>query len=192
MKKEQIILKAIEILAKKGYANTTTRMISERAGIAVGSLYTHFKSKDAILDHIFQNEYKKRAVYIDHLKEKECKHIEKIGMFLDFHFDELGENRDLMTVLVRESANPELQHLDGVKEFTEQLPLFFKSILEKAMENGEIRKLNADLTAEIIFSTIRGTVCGMAAKSEIQELEKIKKELKKFINNAVKNQEEFK
>lgn len=185
MKKEQILKTSIEILAERGYANTTTRMISEKAGIAVGSIYTHFKSKEAILDEIFLSEYEKRATYLKSLKKIQGRQIDKFDRFLDFHFMELDINRDLMMVLARESGNPELQDLDGVQKFVHQLPDFFKTILDEAKEIGEIRPLNTTLTGKIIFSTIRGTVFDSAIRTKDLDLDDIKKELQAFIKNAI-------
>lgn len=186
MKKELIIETSIELLAQKGYFNTTTRMISEKANIAVGTIYTHFHNKESILDFIFQREYDKRAEYLDSLQEITCNHIEKFNLFLDFHFNELSQNQDLATVLIRESANPELQHLEGVEKFTHQLPNFFKIILNSALETGEIRELNTTFTAEIIFSTIRGTIFNIALRKEHQNFQDVKQELKNFITYAIK------
>lgn len=186
MKKELIIESSIEILAQKGYFTTTTRMISEKANIAVGTIYTYFHNKESILDFIFQREYDKRAEYLDSLQEITCNHIEKFNLFLDFHFDELSQNQDLATVLIRESANPELQHLEGVEKFTHQLPNFFKIILNSALETGEIRELNTTFTAEIIFSTIRGTIFNIALRKEHENFQDVKQELKNFITYAIK------
>ncbi|MFT5873920.1 MAG: AcrR family transcriptional regulator [Clostridium sp.] len=173
-------------MAEKGYFNTTTRMISKKANIAIGTIYTNFKSKEDILDHIFETEYNKRAAYLNSLETVSCSHIEKFHFFLDFHFNELSKNECLTTVLIRESTNPELQHLKGVEKFIYQLPHFFKIILEKALDAGEIRQLNSSVTAEIIFNTIRGTVFSIALKNDKYDFEEIKQELKDFITYAIK------
>lgn len=161
-------------------------MISEKANIAVGTIYTHFNSKESILDFIFQREYHKRADYLTSLHETTCCHIHKFNLFLDFHFNELAQDQDLATVLIRESANPELQHLQGIKDFTHQLPQFFKMILDSSLEAGEVRELNTTFTAEIIFNAIRGTVFNVALRKKHHNLEDVKQDLKNFIIYAIK------
>ncbi len=49
-RKKEILDIAEELFVKKGYDNTSTSDILERAGIARGTLYYHFKSKEEILD----------------------------------------------------------------------------------------------------------------------------------------------
>ncbi|SCZ81854.1 TetR/AcrR family transcriptional regulator [Acidaminobacter hydrogenoformans] len=185
MKKDLIADSAIVLLAEKGYANTTTRMISESAEIAVGTIYTNFKNKEGILDYIFQTEYDKREAYLKVLLTSNSAYLEKLNRFLDFHFSELSKNEKLALVLIQESSNPELSHLAGIQNFIQQIPDFFKTILVEAMANGEVRPLDPELTAEIIFSTIRGTVLNVAGKNALSDSESIQKELKSFITHAV-------
>lgn len=44
-----ILAAAAQVFADRGYANTTTNHIAERAGVSIGSLYQYFPSKDALL-----------------------------------------------------------------------------------------------------------------------------------------------
>lgn len=185
MKKDLIAASAIELLAEKGYANTTTRMISDKAEIAVGTIYTNFKNKEGILDYIFQQEFNKREAYLKGLLTTRSSYLEKLNHFLDFHFSELIKNEQLALVLIQESSNPELSHLKGIQNFIQQIPDFFRAILVEAMAGGEVRSLDPALTAEIIFSTIRGTVLNVAGKNALSHSERIQNELKLFITHAV-------
>lgn len=137
-------------------------MISQKANIAVGSLYTHFKSKEDILETIFNEAYEKRLLFIKSIIDSEYASIGIFNKFIDFHFNELSKDKALAMVLIRESLNPELLHLEGIQKFLLQLPQIFKGILTKAKETREIRNLNVPLTSEIIFNTIRATVYSAA------------------------------
>lgn len=52
--KNKIYNVAIELLENKGYENITISDICKQAGVAVGSFYTHFNSKNDILVEIFK------------------------------------------------------------------------------------------------------------------------------------------
>ncbi len=56
---EKILLKAVELFAQKGYMNTLTSEIVQRARVAEGTIFRHYKTKEklllAILVPIVQN-----------------------------------------------------------------------------------------------------------------------------------------
>lgn len=45
----------LELAAKRGFADLTTAMIAERAGVSKGSLYQYFPNRDAILLALFED-----------------------------------------------------------------------------------------------------------------------------------------
>ena len=57
-RKSEILDAAEELFAAKGYEQTSTGDILERVGIARGTLYYHFKSKEDILDALIECTYR--------------------------------------------------------------------------------------------------------------------------------------
>jgi AcrR family transcriptional regulator len=53
-RKNEILDAAEELFAAKGYEETSTGDILDRVGIARGTLYYHFKSKEDILDALIE------------------------------------------------------------------------------------------------------------------------------------------
>lgn len=51
-RRELILASAAEMFARKGIGATTVRQIAEAVGMLSGSLYHHFKSKDAMVEEI--------------------------------------------------------------------------------------------------------------------------------------------
>jgi AcrR family transcriptional regulator len=47
--KAKIVQTAFDLFCRQGFYRTTTNEIAKRAGISIGSLYSYFKDKDAIL-----------------------------------------------------------------------------------------------------------------------------------------------
>lgn len=52
--KEKIFIAAVDLFAEKGYDATSMREIAEAVGIKKASLYSHYKSKDDILEKIVE------------------------------------------------------------------------------------------------------------------------------------------
>ena len=63
VRKNEILDVAEELFAVKGFDGTSTNDILEKAGIARGTLYYHFKSKEDILDGVINR-------MIDQMEEK--------------------------------------------------------------------------------------------------------------------------
>src|SRR6185503_19874513 len=54
--KEQILDAALQLCRKHGLDGTTTKQISKRAGIAEGTLFNYFKTKEDLALYFFQKE----------------------------------------------------------------------------------------------------------------------------------------
>ena len=54
--KQRILKAALELFKEKGLGETTTKEISKKAGIAEGTLFNYFKTKEDLALYFFQNE----------------------------------------------------------------------------------------------------------------------------------------
>src|SRR5690349_342098 len=54
--KKEILKAALELFREKGLEGTTTKEISKRAGIAEGTLFNYFKTKEDLALYFFQKE----------------------------------------------------------------------------------------------------------------------------------------
>src|SRR4051794_35680409 len=52
--RERIVDAALELLAEGGYASAGVQAVAARAGVATGSLYRHFASKDDLFTEVFR------------------------------------------------------------------------------------------------------------------------------------------
>lgn len=52
-KRDKILTTALQLFITAGYANTPTSLISKQAGVATGTLFHHFKTKEAILNQLY-------------------------------------------------------------------------------------------------------------------------------------------
>src|SRR5271156_1250658 len=52
--RERILAVALELIAEKGFAATSTREISERLGFSKAALYYHFRTKDQLLSALLK------------------------------------------------------------------------------------------------------------------------------------------
>ena len=52
-KKTQLIEASIDLFAQEGFWNTPTSRIAKHAGVATGTLFNYFESKDALIDEVY-------------------------------------------------------------------------------------------------------------------------------------------
>ena len=98
-KPQQIIEAAVRVFARKGYYNSRVSDIAREAGIAAGTIYLYFKTKDDILVTLFRD---KMAEFVDALRKAiadEPDAPRKVRRLVRLHFSLLEEDPDLAAVL---------------------------------------------------------------------------------------------
>jgi TetR/AcrR family fatty acid metabolism transcriptional regulator len=97
-KREAILRSAVKVFAQKGYFNSKVADIAAEAGIADGTVYLYFKSKDEILHSVFDQAME--AFISEGRKELSSitQPIERLRKIADLHLARLGDDRDLAIV----------------------------------------------------------------------------------------------
>ncbi|MCA9331160.1 TetR/AcrR family transcriptional regulator, partial [Candidatus Saccharibacteria bacterium] len=65
----QILLAAAELFAERGVATVTTNDIADRAGIPIGSVYSYYEDKEAILTSLVELYYSEVIAIMDQLSD---------------------------------------------------------------------------------------------------------------------------
>ncbi len=97
-KREAILRAATKVFAGNGYFNSKVSDIAGAAGIADGTVYLYFKSKDDILHSIFDRAM---AEFIAEGKQKLAKlddPVAKLRRIAELHLGKLGADRDMAIV----------------------------------------------------------------------------------------------
>ena len=97
-KREAILIAATRVFATNGYFNSKVADIAAEAGIADGTVYLYFKSKDEILHSIFDRAM---AEFISEGKRELASITEpeaRLARIAELHLSRLGTDRDLAIV----------------------------------------------------------------------------------------------
>ena len=188
-KREAILRSAVKVFARKGFFNSKVADIAGDAGIADGTVYLYFKSKDEILHSIFDQAME---IFIAEGKREIAdltKPEDRLRRIAELHLERLGADRDLAIVFQVElrgsikfmqefSAAGFADYLDIIKKTiddgqrsgafrTDVKPIVAAKILYGALDemvtNWILSKKEYDLSpmAEQVLKTFLG---GMAAK----------------------------
>lgn len=108
-RKQAILRNAADLFAEKGYRGTTVDDIVQATGIAKGTFYIYFKSKEDLLTEVVKNLIQETVMAIEGSLAGEKDFMRRL-MSKGRTFTKLyAENRDLFSVLIGETVgNPRL------------------------------------------------------------------------------------
>ena len=139
--REALILQvAEEVLLEKGYYETSIDEIAARVGIAKGTVYLHFPSKEDLVIAIFERDMQQLLQYIDSTMSSALTARGKIEAIFDLMHGGIISKR--MQLLYSISNSGGLRHLlvekkGCLREIWDQLSARLNSLLEEGKAAGE-------------------------------------------------------
>lgn len=131
-RKEEILLVTLELAAENGLSNVSMAQIAEKIGIRKPSLYNHFKSKEEIIEAMYQ-------YFRD--KSKEALSL------ADIDYGEFVKDKSMEEAL-QQSVSNYVNMNSGGKMF-----LFYKVIYSERAINPNAAKIMAEETRRMIIAT---------------------------------------
>jgi len=101
-KKEAILDAAVVEIAAHGYHGTTVAMIARRAGVADGTIYLYFKSKDDLLISLFEDRMEQVIAIARATLAGEGSPVDKLRRVIVSHLEFVQQNPELAEVLTVE------------------------------------------------------------------------------------------
>ena len=154
-KREAILRAGIRVFASKGFFNSKVADIAGEAGIADGTVYLYFKSKDDILHSIFDRAM---ADFITEGK-KELEGIEspdlRLRRIAELHLERLGADRDMAVVFQVElrGSTKFMQEFSaaGFHEYLEIIRMTIEDGQKKGMFRSDLKPVVA---AKIFYGSL--------------------------------------
>lgn len=157
----EILDAARQVFARRGFNQATVDDIAEAAGVAKGTLYLYFRSKDNIYMAALKqgvslmNEETRRRV------EESVTAAEKIRAFIAARIEYCEKNREFFQIYHAEFGKILRHPADIGRDFLEmynQQARLLESVLREAAARGEIRCLRTESTAFSIYDMTRGLI----------------------------------
>ncbi|MFL6257007.1 MAG: TetR/AcrR family transcriptional regulator [Pyrinomonadaceae bacterium] len=154
-KREAILRAATKVFARSGYFNSKVADVAREAGVADGTVYLYFKSKEEVLRSIFERNTSDavRAGREELAKIEDPR--EKLRRIARHHLERLGADRDLAIVFQVE--------LRGTTKFMEEFSAAglaeYLGLIREVFEEGQAagvfrRSLKAKLVAKVLFGAL--------------------------------------
>lgn len=143
--KKAILDAALRLFSNKGFYNTTTRQISRTAGIAEGTLFNYFKTKEDLALYFFEREIE--ALIDWYAKESRlhrAKLPEQLFAIVHHHLEWIAPYEDFIGAVYLRALQP-VSKLSPLSLDTQELSLrylrFIRDILAEAAKRGEIPRV---------------------------------------------------
>ena len=102
-KGELILRAATKLFARRGFFNTQVADVAREAGIAAGTVYLYFKSKDDLLISIFERTMGQGMEEGRRALTDVTDPVERLRVLARLHLSRLGADRDLAVVFRAEN-----------------------------------------------------------------------------------------
>jgi TetR/AcrR family fatty acid metabolism transcriptional regulator len=154
-KRELILRAAITSFARHGYFNAQVADIAREAGVAAGTVYLYFRSKDDVLVSIFEKTMTDaRAEALAALEPLEDP-VDRLKALARVHLDRLGRDRNLAVVFqVELRQSTKFMERFSTTYLREYLGLM-RDTIASAQESGAFRAdINPTLAAKVFFGAL--------------------------------------
>ncbi len=149
-RRNEILDVASELFVQKGFEGTSTNDILEKVGIARGTLYYHFKSKEEILDAIVERINQQ---VVERLEEIVCKKEIPIMERLVLAVRALRVDTELGEELMEQVHKPQnaLMHQKMQEMLLRQITPLFQELIEEGIQQGLVETHFPKETLEMIL-----------------------------------------
>ena len=154
-KRSAILEAATAVFAKRGFFGAQVADIARSAGVAAGTVYLYFRSKDEILTSIFDRTMKDaidegRAALAD-VKDP----VERLRRIARLHLKRLGDDRNLAVVFQVELR----QTTKFMERFSATGLRDYLALIQRTIEDGQSRgvfrkSMNARTASKVFFGAL--------------------------------------
>jgi len=158
-RREQIIDAAMRVFAQKGYSKATNKDIAREAGITTGLIYYYFDSKEVLLKAILEARSPLKLMTTFPPQALALPPEQFFPMLLRQVLDIIeGEDMiGLLQVMIRELLdNPAMSAIPTI--LFPRIFAFLGNYIEAKIASGELRPLDASLTAQVLIGSMIGFV----------------------------------
>jgi TetR/AcrR family transcriptional regulator, cholesterol catabolism regulator len=166
-RREVITKAAASLFREKGYKAASMRDLAVKVGVEAASLYNHIRSKTELLHDICFNN---ANLYWEHLGQVDGSAMtagEKVEKLLRFQIHQMIDNYEEVYVSDREWRHLAEPYLSNYKNQRRNYRKRFASIIEKGIEQGEFKPIDAPTAVLIMLHAVNGIDSWHRSKDKI-------------------------
>jgi TetR/AcrR family fatty acid metabolism transcriptional regulator len=154
-KRERILDAAVKVFAAEGFYNAKVAQIAQAAGIADGTIYLYFKSKDDLLISLFEDRMERINDNLRVALSSAPNAPERLRRVVQLHLELIEQNRAMGEVICVELR----QSSKFIKEYANPKFGEFLRLIASAVADGQARgELRSDVDPPIIARALFGAL----------------------------------
>ena len=185
--KRKIFETSMKLFAEKGYDATSIEEITATVGVAKGTLYYHFSSKEEIFNFLVEEGVKLLKNSIAIKTDKLSNSLDKIRAIVLIQIKILVKYENFMTIILSQIWGNDARSIMCRNHVFEYIQMI-EEIVKKGMEQKEILDGDANIIASGIFGFTRSSlIYKMRHNKDGIDIQKLYKEIdKSFIKKLKK------
>lgn len=189
-RRQQLLDAAIWVFARKGYRRAGVSDIIERAGVARGTFYLYFESKEQVFLAIVETFHARITAAIAQADQTPPLNLAPIGLlqasfrrWLEF----FSTNRDAATVILKEASSIDPRFEKGFADLRRSAVDFFAARYRRFQNMGFVRRsVDPALMAHLLIGMFDELLNAFILRNEEADLDALAAQLADFEWNGIK------
>ena len=161
--KRKIFEASMKLFAEKGYDATSIEEITATVGVAKGTLYYHFSSKEEIFEFLIDEGMKLLQNSVDIKTAKYSNYLDKLKAIVLIQIKIVNKYENLIRILLSQFWGKEKRH-EKCQNLIYEYISKIEGIVKEGIELGQIKKGDTKVIASEIYGLIcSALVCKMKA-----------------------------
>ena len=190
--KQEILKASLELFSVQGFEATSISQIADAVGIRKASLYSHFDSKQAILDAIVKEvleQYGKHSIFARANWEKDADNLpltadEAVRMIqgqIRYILHDPAISRARKMLVIEQFQNPELAKLQTKQNYSDVLG-YFTGLIKCLIQKGVLAEDDPEIMAAQFCLPISVWInlCDREPERETEVMELVDKHIRQF------------
>jgi TetR/AcrR family fatty acid metabolism transcriptional regulator len=158
-KRDAILRAAIQVYARRGFFNAQVADVARVAGVAAGTVYLYFRSKDHLLSSIFEKTMREAIDEGQATLTGVGEPVARLREIARLHLDRLGHDREMAVVFQVELR----QSVKFMERFSSTLLQDYLHIIHDTIAQGQADgSLRADISPTVAAKIFFGALDEMA------------------------------
>jgi AcrR family transcriptional regulator len=155
-KREQLLEASIDLFAKEGFWNTPTSRIAKHAGVATGTLFNYFPTKDALIDAVYMRIMDEWADYVMEGYPNDGD-IKRCLGHLWYRVIDWGVHNPQRYALKQQLHLSDLLSPESLNRKTDQLTVI-NALIQAGFEAKLFKEISIDYFVSIVMADLDATV----------------------------------